>query len=199
MLESVDKEIYDLMHPEGDWIDLRPNGNYLSSAVLKALGGVLADYYVEGALNARFSGQCPISDQVERICEDRLKTLFKADAAFCQPENYALAVGAVFQGVLKPKAVILAPEPGQGASLMYGHKSNIWKDHFKFVTYGPQPDTLELNQKEISELAKHCSLDVIVVSHYPYPRVQDLNYWKELAILPGRLFSRFICRFSTIL
>lgn len=185
MLESFDPEIYDLIKQEEAssrrWVDLRPHRNYLSQAVLDALGSQLADHYVEGCLGGRFSEGSAEGDLIEALGIERLKEIFHAEDALLQPMHYPLAVAALFEGILKRGDTVLTPEPGQGTSLVFGHPSTAWAERFRFVRYGPDPETHAFDPDEMIRLVERSSPALIVVSLVPYPRQQEISFWRRAA------------------
>lgn len=184
-LEYFDPEVHQFLEREGKGdppvVDLRLDRNYLSSAVLEALGSNLADLYVEGFPSMRFAGGPEAADELEYLCIERLKRLFKAEEAVIQPTSPNLAVAAALEGLLKPGDTVLAPVPGQGASLVFGHGATLWADRFRFVRYGLDPQSRAFNPEEITSLAESCSPAMIAVCVAPYPRSQDMVFWRSLA------------------
>lgn len=181
MLESFDPEIHQLISEDRSLIDLRPLRNYLSTAVLEALGSQLADHYVEGFPGHRLTRGGTTADEVERLGNDRLKALLGTECASIQPSSHAMATVAVMEGLLQDGDTVLAPMPGQGGPLTLGHQASLWAKRFRFVRYGPLPETEAFDPDSLSLLARRASPSLIAVSLMPYPRRQDLAFWREIA------------------
>jgi glycine hydroxymethyltransferase len=185
MLESFDPEIYSLIQGVDrvgrTVVPLHPGRNFLSLPVLNALGSSLSDQFLEGGIGRRYSGTSPESEEIERLGRERLIKLFDAEAGSLQPQNHAQAVAAALEGLLETDSVVMAPAPGQGCSLVFGHPSTLWAKRFRFVRYGPDPESMLFCPESLESLALACRPSMIVVSLHPYPRNQDLSFWRDLA------------------
>jgi glycine hydroxymethyltransferase len=191
MLDSFDPEVSDILRREGEdpctlW-EMRPSRNYLSAAVLEALSSSLADLYVEGHSDRRFTWGSQAAEELEALGIDRLKKLFDAEDATLQPSSHAQALAAVLEGLLKPGDTVMAPEAGQGCHLAFGHPSSLWAERYRFVRYGPDPSTQRFDPDAVTRLAEACNPALLVVSIPPYPRKQDFGFWRDLAHGMGAL------------
>ncbi|MBU0753995.1 MAG: hypothetical protein KJ645_02575 [Planctomycetes bacterium] len=188
MLESFDPEIHELLeHCDGGddpLSDFRPERNYLSVAVLETLGSPFADLHFDGFPGQRFSSGNACLEKLVVLGNERLKALFHAEEATLRPSNHAQALAAALEGLLKPGDTVLAPVPGAGGPLVMGHPSTLWADRFRFVRYGPDQRSQAFDYDALKRLAEACNPSLIVVAVYPYPRHQDLIFWKNLS---GRL------------
>jgi len=192
MLESFDHKVHEMLRIDDEvnasTIDLRPGRSYLSKSVLEALGSNLADYYIEGGIDkARYSGGSQVADEVESLANDRLKKIFGAKEANCQPASPAQAIEAVLEGVLKPGDTVMTPEPGKGGHILFGHKATVLEKKYRFVLYGTDPETKSFNTKELKRLAKRSGPSLIAVCFFPYPLKHDLSFWRDLADEIGAL------------
>jgi glycine hydroxymethyltransferase len=185
MLESFDPEVSDILHREerdsGSLWEMRPGRNYLSVAVLEALASPLAELYVEGQPGHRFSWGSAAADELEALGIDRLKGLFDAEEATLQPASHAQAVTVALEALLTGGDTVLAPEAGPGCHLAFGHHASLWGGRFRFVRYGPDPETGRIDPESVAGLARSCNPSLLVVSIPPSPREQDLGFWRELA------------------
>ena len=182
MLESHDPELHRLVKDLGEVrLEMRPDRSFLSATALEALGSELADHYVEGFREARFRAGPSGCDGVESLAEDRTLRLFGGDAALVQPPSHAAALMAVLAGLLREGDTVMAPEAGGGGPLILGHRASAATARYRFVRYGPHPETGFFDHDRLMSLARTCSPALIVVCLHPHPRAQDLDFWRDVA------------------
>ena len=139
-LNVVDPEVADIVLRETErqeyGLELIPSENFVSEAVLAALGSVLTNKYAEGRPGRRYYGGCHVVDDVERLARDRAKALFGAEFADLQPHSGAQANQAVYEAVLEPGDTVLGMRLDQGGHLTHGSPVNFSGKHYRVVAYG---------------------------------------------------------------
>jgi glycine hydroxymethyltransferase len=176
-LGRIDPEIADAIlnetRREGDHLEMIASENFVSEAVLEALGSVLTNKYAEGYPGRRYYGGCEFVDVAERLAIERAKQLFGADHANVQPHSGAQANMAVFMTVLKPGDTILGMNLSHGGHLTHGHPLNFSGRYFKVVAYGVRKDDERIDYDEMLRLAEAHRPKLIVVGASAYPRTLD--------------------------
>jgi glycine hydroxymethyltransferase len=176
-LARTDPEIAEAVRNEtrrqGTQLELIASENFVSEAVLEALGTVLTNKYAEGYPGRRYYGGCEFVDVAERLAIERAKTLFGADHANVQAHSGAQANTAVYMAVCKPGDTILGMNLSHGGHLTHGHPLNFSGRYFKVVPYGVRKDDERIDYEEMLRLAQEHKPRVIVVGASAYPRVLD--------------------------
>ena len=184
-LEQVDKQIFKAIQKEDvrqhEGLELIASENYVSKAVLEAMGSCLTNKYAEGYPGKRYYGGCENVDIVEQLAIDRLKQIFGCDHANVQPHCGANANLAVYVAMLKPGDTILGMNLSDGGHLTHGCKVNISGKHFNSVLYGVDPETGVINYDKVREIALECKPKLIVAGASAYPRVIDFKKFREIA------------------
>src|SRR5258705_7328759 len=143
-LRDTDPEIAELIEREtarqNDGLELIASENFVSPAVLEAMGSPLTNKYAEGLPGKRYYGGCEVVDKVEQLAIDRAKELFGADHANVQPHSGAQANAAVFLAFLKPGDTFLGMDLSQGGHLTHGSPVNFSGLLYKAVSYGLKDD-----------------------------------------------------------
>src|SRR4051812_1429147 len=139
-LSKADPEIAELISEEiirqNEGIELIASENFVSPAVMEAMGSPLTNKYAEGLPGKRYYGGCEVVDKVEQLAIDRAKQLFGADHANVQPHSGAQANAAVFLAFLKPGDTFLGMDLSQGGHLTHGSPVNFSGLLYKAVSYG---------------------------------------------------------------
>src|SRR3982750_4218701 len=153
-----DQEVKKLIKAEEgrqrEGLELIPSENYVSRAVLDALGSVFTNKYSEGYPGKRYYGGQDFTDPVEQLAIDRAKQLFKADHANVQPHAGAPANVAVYFAWLKPGDTVLGMRLDQGGHLTHGHPVTTMAQLYKFVRYGMKdPETGEIDYEQMRDVA----------------------------------------------
>jgi len=176
-LGRTDPEIADAIlnetRREGDHLEMIASENFVSEAVLEALGSVLTNKYAEGYPGRRYYGGCEFVDVAERLAIARAKRLFGADHANVQPHSGAQANMTVFMTALKPGDTILGMNLSHGGHLTHGHPLNFSGRYFKVVAYGVRKDDERIDYDEMLRLAEEQRPKLIVVGASAYPRTLD--------------------------
>ncbi len=187
-LHEVDPAIADLIRQEtarqADGLELIASENFVSRAVLEAVGSVLTNKYAEGYPGKRYYGGCEIVDGVEQLAIDRAKQLFGAEHANVQPHSGSGANMAAYFAVARPGDKILALDLNSGGHLTHGAKPNFSGKLFEVIAYGLQADeTIDYDQVE--RLAVEHRPKVIVVGGSAYPRTIDFARFRKAADASG--------------
>lgn len=184
-LKNYDPEIFEVLEDErnrqSEKIELIASENFVSPAVLEALGSVLTNKYAEGYPGKRYYGGCEHVDVAERIAIERACKLFGADHANVQPHSGASANEGVYLAVLKPGDTVLGMSLAHGGHLTHGSPVNMSGLYFNFVSYGVNPDTEQIDYAEIERLAIENKPKLIVAGASAYSRQFDFSKFKEIA------------------
>ncbi len=168
-------------------LELIASENFVSRAVLDALGTVLTNKYAEGYPGKRYYGGCEHVDVIESIAIERAKQLFGADHANVQPHSGAQANMAVYLAVLKPGDTVLGMNLAHGGHLTHGSAVNFSGQWFSFVPYGVDPVTHRIDYDEVERLAKEHRPKLIVAGASAYPREFDFPRLRAIADEVGSL------------
>ncbi|HET9173746.1 MAG TPA: serine hydroxymethyltransferase [Candidatus Saccharimonadales bacterium] len=162
-------------------LELIPSENYVSRAVLEAVGSVFTNKYSEGYPTKRYYGGNENVDKIEQLAIDRAKQLFRADHANVQPHSGAPANEAVYFAWLKPGDTVLAMDLGHGGHLTHGAPVTRSAQLYNFVRYKMKdPATGEIDYEELRQLALAHKPKIILAGFSAYPR--ELDYAKFAAI-----------------
>ena len=185
VLKKEDSEIFGLIKKEvgrqKNTIELIASENFVSNAVLDAMGSVLTNKYAEGYPGHRYYGGCKYVDKIEQLAIDRLKSLYGAEHANVQPHCGANANLAVYFALCKPGDTIMGMSLSNGGHLTHGSKVNISGKYFNFVPYGLDPETEMIDYDEVQRIALECKPKLIVAGDSAYPRIIDFKRFREIA------------------
>ena len=183
-LRKEDKEIYDLMKKElkrqEKGIELIASENFVSRAVMEAMGSHLTNKYAEGYPGKRYYGGCGIVDKVEEIARQRAKELFGAEHVNVQPHSGSQANMAVYFTILKPGDTVLGMDLSNGGHLTHGSPVNFSGKLFNFVSYGVDENTETIDYNNVRELALKHKPKLIVAGASAYSRIIDFKKFKEI-------------------
>ncbi len=168
-------------------IELIASENFVSEAVLAAMGTVLTNKYAEGYPGRRYYGGCECVDVVENIAIERAKELFGAEHANVQPHSGAQANTAVYIALLNPGDTIMGMSLAHGGHLTHGSGVNISGKYFNVVPYGVDPETHVINYDEVERIALECKPKLIVAGASAYPRTIDFERFSKIAKKVGAL------------
>jgi glycine hydroxymethyltransferase len=178
-LRDVDPEIAQALDLEVDrqarTLELIASENFVSEAVLEALGSVMTNKYAEGLPGNRYYGGCEFVDVAERLAIERAKKLFGAEHANVQAHSGSQANQAVYMTVLKPGDTLLGMSLAHGGHLTHGHPLNFSGKMYKIVSYGVRKDTETVDYDELERLAQEHKPRLIVAGASAYPRVLDFS------------------------
>lgn len=176
------------LNRQRDHIELIASENFVSPAVLAALGSPLTNKYAEGYPGKRYYGGCEYVDMVETIAIERAKALFHAEHANVQPHAGAQANLAAYQALLQPGDTILAMNLNHGGHLTHGHKVNESGRLYHFVQYGVREDTGYIDYDEMERLAHEHRPKLIVAGASAYSRIIDFERFGRVAKDIGAYF-----------
>jgi glycine hydroxymethyltransferase len=166
---------------QGDQLELIASENFVSEAVLEALGTVLTNKYAEGYPGRRYYGGCEHVDVVERLAIQRAQQLFGCDHANVQPHSGAQANTAAYMAVLKPGEKILGMNLSHGGHLTHGHPLNFSGRFYEVVAYGVRQEDERIDYDELARLAEEHQPRVIVCGASAYPRTIDFEAVRRAA------------------
>ncbi|KPK81566.1 MAG: serine hydroxymethyltransferase [Gemmatimonas sp. SM23_52] len=184
-LESVDREIrqaiLDEIRRQGEGLELIASENFVSAAVLEAMGSVFTNKYAEGYPGKRYYGGCDYADVVEDLARSRACELFEADHANVQPHSGAQANMAVYFTLLEPGDTILGMDLSHGGHLTHGSPVNFSGRLFDVVAYGVRRDDQRIDYDQVRDLALQHKPKLIVAGASAYPRTIDFEKFGAIA------------------
>jgi glycine hydroxymethyltransferase len=184
-LADVDPEIAKALREETERqnrnLELIASENFVSEAVLEAVGSVLTNKYAEGYPGRRYYGGCEVVDAVEELAIARAKELFGVEHANVQPHSGAQANMAVYFTVLSPGDVVLGPNLAHGGHLTAGSPVNFSGKLYRIVPYGVRPDTERIDLDQVRDLARRHRPKLIVAGGSAFPRAIDFRPFAEIA------------------
>lgn len=190
-VKAVDEAVYAAMMDElkrqQENIELIASENFVSEAVLNAMGSHLTNKYAEGYPGKRYYGGCEYVDVVETLAIERAKKLFGAEFANVQPHSGAQANTAVYFAMLEPGDTILGMSLAHGGHLTHGSPVNISGKYFKIVPYGVNQETEQIDYAALRALAQEHKPKMIVAGASAYPRKIDFKIFREIADEVGAL------------
>ncbi len=184
-LARTDREIAEAIRNEtrrqGAQLELIASENFVSEAVLEALGTVLTNKYAEGYPGKRYYGGCEFVDVAETLAIERAKKLFGCDHANVQPHSGAQANTTVYMTACKPGDTILGMNLSHGGHLTHGHPLNFSGRFFNVVAYGVRKEDERIDYDEMTRLAKEHNPKIVVVGASAYPRTIDFEAVRKAA------------------
>ena len=190
-LRGVDEQIAEVIRMETqrqEWkLEMIASENYVSDAVMEAMGSVLTNKYAEGLPGRRYYGGCEFVDVAEDLARERALELFGADAVNVQPHSGAQANMAVFFAALKPGETVLGMRLDHGGHLTHGHPVNFSGRLYNVVAYGVSKETGTIDYDEVRELALEHSPGLIIAGWSAYPRDVDYAKFRSIADECGAL------------
>lgn len=183
-IRTADSEIADAIKAEqqrqNDHIELIASENWVSKAVMAAMGSPLTNKYAEGYPGKRYYGGCQCVDVVEDIARERAKKLFGCDYANVQPHSGAQANMAVFFAMMTPGDTFMGMNLDQGGHLSHGSPVNFSGKYFNCVPYGVNDEGF-IDYDEVRRIAKECRPKLIVAGASAYARTIDFKKFREIA------------------
>jgi len=181
------RAIFDEIRRQNAKIELIASENFVSRAVLEALGTPLTNKYAEGYPGKRYYGGCEYVDVAENLAIERAKRLFGADHANVQPHSGAQANTAVYFAALTPGDVVLGMNLTHGGHLTHGMHLNLSGKYFRFIPYGVTSDDQRIDYDELERLAHEHAPKMIVAGASAYPRTIDFERIGKIAKSVGAL------------
>lgn len=189
---KVDPEIAELITEETnrqrDGIELIASENFVSEAVMAAMGSPLTNKYAEGYPGKRYYGGCEVVDQIENIARERAKKLFGAEHANVQPNSGSQANQGVFFAVLNPGDKIMGMNLSHGGHLTHGSPVNMSGKYYDVVSYEVDADTEQIDYEAVREMAIEHKPKMIIAGASAYSRDFDFPKFREIADEVGAYF-----------
>lgn len=183
-VEKTDPDLADMLRREfqrqEEGLELIPSENFVSEAVLEALGSVPTNKYSEGYPGKRYYGGCHVIDEIEQLAIDRAKELFGAEHVNVQPLSGAPMNIAVYQAFAEPGDTILGMDLSHGGHLTHGHPVTLPAKVWNFVRYKTNPETGEIDYDELLEVAKREQPKIVLAGFSAYSR--EIDYERVHAI-----------------
>ncbi len=189
---AIDNEV----RRQHEGLELIASENFVSEAVLEAMGSVFTNKYAEGYPGKRYYGGCEFSDVVENLARDRAKQLFGAEHANVQPHSGSTANMEAYGAVLKPGDTILGLNLAHGGHLTHGHHLNFSGKTYKIVPYGVRKDSETIDYDELEQIAQREHPKLIVGGGSAYPRLIDFARMRQIADKVGALFMVDMAHFA---
>ncbi|MFP2961291.1 serine hydroxymethyltransferase [Myxococcus sp. 1LA] len=188
-LAEVDPELARVLREETqrqeEGLELIASENFVSPAVMEAVGSVLTNKYAEGYPGKRYYGGCEVVDVAENLAISRAKDLFGAEAVNVQAHSGSQANMGAFMALMKPGDTMLSLDLNSGGHLTHGAAFNFSGKLYKVVHYGLTRDTETIDFAQVESLAKEHKPKVIVVGASAYPRTLDFAKFREIADAVG--------------
>ena len=183
-IKKADSEIADAIQAEmkrqNSHLELIASENWVSKAVMAAMGSPLTNKYAEGYPGKRYYGGCQCVDVVEDLARERAKKLFGCDYANVQPHSGAQANLAVFFAMLEPGDKVMGMNLDHGGHLTHGSPVNISGKYFNVVSYGVNDEGV-IDYDKVREIAVKEKPKMIIAGHSAYARIIDFKKFREIA------------------
>ncbi|HZQ71080.1 MAG TPA: serine hydroxymethyltransferase [Terriglobales bacterium] len=189
---AIDSEV----RRQHDGLELIASENFVSEAVLEAMGSVFTNKYAEGYPGKRYYGGCEFTDVVENLARDRAKQLFGAEHANVQPHAGSQANMAAYAAVIQPGDTILGLNLAHGGHLTHGHHLNFSGKTYRIVPYGVTKETETIDYDDLEKLAEQEKPKLIVGGGSAYPRIIDFARMRKIADRVGALFLVDMAHFA---
>ena len=184
-IRRQDPEVYASMMREltrqQDHIELIASENFVSPAVMEAMGSHLTNKYAEGYPGARYYGGCQYVDEIENLAIERAIKLFGAEHANVQPHSGSQANVAVYLALLQPGDTILGMDLSHGGHLTHGSKASISGKYFNACFYGVNEQTETIDYEQVLRRAEEVKPKIIIAGASAYPRFIDFKKMREIA------------------
>ena len=183
-VQAVDREVADAitaeMERQNSHIELIASENWVSPAVMEAMGSILTNKYAEGYPGKRYYGGCECVDVVENLAIERAKELFGCEYVNVQPHSGAQANMAVQFAMLKPGDTVMGMNLDHGGHLTHGSPVNFSGKYFNIVPYGVNDEGV-IDYDRVMEIAMECKPKLIIAGASAYARVIDFKKFREIA------------------
>ena len=199
-LNRTDPEVFACVQGEirrqNEGLELIASENFVSRAVMEAMGSPLTNKYAEGYPGKRYYGGCEEVDKAENLARDRAKQLFGAEHANVQPHSGSTANMTAYFAVLDPGDKILGLSLAHGGHLTHGHPVNFSGRFFDVAAYEVDPKTERIDLDKVRALAKEHRPKLIVAGASAYPRLWDFPAFRSIADEVGALFLVDMAHFA---
>ena len=198
-LRAADPEIASLIEAEiarqNDGIELIASENFVSPAVMEAMGSPLTNKYAEGLPGKRYYGGCEVVDKVEQLAIDRVKQLFNAEHANVQAHSGASANAAVFLAFLKPGDTIVGLDLSHGGHLTHGSPVNFSGLNYNAQHYGVNDDGI-IDYEAMRRVVREHKPKMLIAGYSAYSRVLDYQAFRDAADEVGAIFMVDMAHFA---
>src|SRR5207253_3114327 len=177
-------------------LELIASENFVSVAVMEAMGTALTNKYAEGLPGKRYYGGCEVVDEVEQLAIDRARALFKAEHVNVQPHSGAQANMAAYLAVAKPGDTLLGLALSHGGHLTHGSPVNFSGTLFRATSYGVREDTGRIDYDQVREVARRERPRILVGGASAYARVIDFAALRSIADEVGAIFVVDMAHFA---
>jgi len=199
-LDDIDPEVATAIANESvrqhEGLELIASENFVSEAVLEAMGSVFTNKYAEGYPGKRYYGGCEFADVAENLARERAKKLFGAEHANVQPHAGSTANMAAYAAVLQPGDTILGLNLAHGGHLTHGHHLNFSGKTYRVVPYGVTKETETIDYDDLEKLAEKEKPKLIIGGGSAYPRIIDFRRMRQIADKVGALYLVDMAHFA---
>ncbi|MGA8308516.1 MAG: serine hydroxymethyltransferase, partial [Terriglobales bacterium] len=189
---AIDNEV----RRQHEGLELIASENFVSEAVLEAMGSVFTNKYAEGYPGKRYYGGCEFADVVEDLARERAKKLFGAEYANVQPHAGSQANMEAYAAVLQPGDTILGLNLAHGGHLTHGHHLNFSGKTYRIVPYGVTKDAETIDYDDLEKLTEKERPKLIIGGGSAYPRIIDFARMRQIADKVGALFLVDMAHFA---
>ena len=189
---AIDNEV----RRQHEGLELIASENFVSEAVLEAMGSVFTNKYAEGYPGKRYYGGCEYADIVENLARDRAKKLFGAEYANVQPHAGSQANMEAYSAVIQPGDTVLGLNLAHGGHLTHGHHLNFSGKTYRIVPYGVTKETETIDYDDLEKLAEKEKPKLIIGGGSAYPRIIDFARMRKIADKVGALFLVDMAHFA---
>jgi glycine hydroxymethyltransferase len=189
---AVDHEI----RRQHEGLEMIASENFVSQAVLEAVGSVFTNKYAEGYPGKRYYGGCEYADVVENLARDRARQLFSADHVNVQPHSGSQANAAAYMAVINPGDTILGLDLAHGGHLTHGHKLSFSGKLYRVVFYGVDKQTERIDYDLLEATAEREKPKLIIGGGSAYPRIIDFPRMRQIADKVGALLLIDMAHFA---
>jgi len=189
---AIDNEV----RRQHEGLELIASENFVSEAVLEAMGSVFTNKYAEGYPGKRYYGGCEFTDVVEELARTRAKELFGAEHANVQPHAGSQANMAAYAAILQPGDTILGLNLAHGGHLTHGHHLNFSGKTYRIVPYGVTREAETINYDDLEKLAEQERPKLIIGGGSAYPRIIDFERMRQIADKVGALYLVDMAHFA---
>jgi glycine hydroxymethyltransferase len=189
---AIDNEV----RRQHEGLELIASENFVSEAVLEAMGSVFTNKYAEGYPGKRYYGGCEYADIVENLARDRAKKLFGAEYANVQPHAGSQANMEAYSAVIQPGDTVLGLNLAHGGHLTHGHHLNFSGKTYKIVPYGVTKETETIDYDDLEKLAEKEHPKLIIGGGSAYPRIIDFARMRKIADKVSALFLVDMAHFA---
>src|SRR6476661_338988 len=189
---AIDNEV----RRQHEGLELIASENFVSEAVLEAMGSVFTNKYAEGYPGKRYYGGCEFADIVENLARERGKKLFHAEYINVQPHSGSQANEEAYAAVMQPGDTMLGMNLAHGGHLTHGHPLNFSGKLYKVVPYGVRREDELIDYEELARLAAEHKPKMIVAGASAYSRVIDFARFRQIADSVGAVFLVDMAHYS---